>query len=66
MSFAISQINLEIVILSEAKDKYHTISHVCRIWSMMQMNLFKKTEIENKLMPTKGEREGRSKLEVWD
>lgn len=30
------------------------------------MNLFKKTEIENELMPTKGEREGRSKLEVWD
>ena len=36
---------------------------------MIQMNLLTKhrlTDIENKLMVTKGERRGRNKLGVWD
>ena len=41
------------------KDKSHVVSLIPRSYKMIQMNLFTKTEIENKLMITKGEiREG--------
>ena len=37
---------------------------------MIQMNLFanrnRLTDIENKLMVTKGEREGKDKFRIWD
>ena len=52
--------------------KRPSVSLVCGIESMTQMNLFTKqkqtpTHIENKLMVTKGERGwGRDKLGVWD
>jgi len=46
MSFAATRMDLEIIILSEIrqkeKDKYHMISLICRIYNMMQMNLFTK------------------------
>ena len=46
------------------KDKYHMVSLICGILKkMIQMNLFTKqkqpTDIENKLMVTKGKRAGR-------
>jgi len=46
MSFAATWMDLEIIILSEVcqkeKDKYHMISLICRIYNMIQMNLFTK------------------------
>ena len=46
MSFAATRMDLEIIILSEIrqkeKDKYHMISLICRIYNMIQMNLFTK------------------------
>ena len=46
MSFAATRMDLEINILSEIrqkeKDKYHMISLICRIYNMIQMNLFTK------------------------
>ena len=43
------------------KDKYYVISLVCRIQKIIQINLYTKqrlTDIENKLMVTKREKEG--------
>ena len=46
MSFAITWIYLKIIILSEVsqkeKHKCHTISFICRIQNMAQINLFMK------------------------
>ena len=64
MSFAATGINLEIITLSQVsqteKDKYMML-HVCGILKKkIQRKLFTKrnrlTALENKLMPTKGER----------
>ena len=53
------------------RDKYHIISLIYGIlkkdtnkWTYLQ-NRNRLTDIENKLMVTKGERSGRDKLEVW-
>ena len=62
--------DLEIIIRSEVsqieKDKYHKISFIYGI-QKNDINLFTErdrlTDIENKLMVTKG---GRDKLGVWD
>ena len=62
--------DLEIIIRSEVsqieKDKYHMISFIYGI-QKNDINLFTErdrlTDIENKLMVTKG---GRDKLGVWD
>ena len=43
------------------KDKYYVISLTCRIQKIIQINLYTKqrlTDIENKLMVTKREKEG--------
>ena len=44
------------------RDKCYMISLTCVIWKIIQMNVYTKrnrlTDIENKLMVTKGEREG--------
>ena len=65
MSFAVTWMDLEIIILCEAeKDKNH-IALICGITFKKQMNLFiKLTEIENKLRVNKRERRGREKLEA--
>ena len=46
MSFAVTWMDLEIIILSEVsqteKDKYHKISLICGIEKMIQMSLFTK------------------------
>ena len=65
--------NLECIMLSEVsqkkKDKYHMISH---LWNLKNdINKFTyQTEIgsqtENRVIVTKGEREGRDKLEIGD
>ena len=59
---AATWIELEIIILSEVsqmeKDKYHMISVICGIWKNATNELIYKTDstdIENKLMVTKGE-----------
>ena len=51
------------------KDKNHMISLICRILKNYINELItkqKQTHIENKLMVSKEEREGRDKLGVWD
>ena len=53
------------------KNKYRMISLTCGIfkkrykWTYLQ-NSNGRTDIQNKLMVTKGERGGRNKLGVWD
>ena len=58
MPFAATWLDLEIITLTEDKDKYHMISVICGIWNMMQMisftNRSRLTDIENKLLITKG------------
>ena len=55
--------DLEIIILSEVsqkdKDEYHMITHIWNLkkWTYLQ-NKNRLTDIENKLMVTKEEREG--------
>ena len=65
MSFAVTWMDLEIIILCEAeKDKNHIVL-ICGINFKKQMNLFiKLTEIENKLKVNKRERRRRDKLEA--
>ena len=66
MPFAVTWMDLEIIILCETeKDKNH-IALICGIKKKQkQMNLFiKLTEIENKLKVNKRERRGRDKLEA--
>ena len=68
--------NMEIIIINEVsqteENKYQMIALTCRIQNMKQMNFYlqnrnRLTEIENKLMVTKGEMGwGRDKLGVWD
>ena len=70
MTFVATQIELEIVILSEVsqeeKARYLVISLIYGIQNMTQMNLQNRNRlrgIENKYMLTKGEREGRDHQE---
>ena len=65
MSFAVTWMDLEIIILCEAeKDKNHIVL-ICGINFKKQMNLFiKLTEIENKLKVNKRERRRTQKLEA--
>ena len=78
MPLAATWIDLEIIIVSEVsqteKDKYHMISlYMWNLkkkrykWTYLQ-NRNRPTDIdrENKLMVTKGERQGRDKLGGWD
>ena len=64
MPFAVTWLDLEIIILSEVsqteKDKYHTISLICGILKKKKdiNKLIYKTDIENELMVTKGESGG--------
>ena len=48
--FAVTWINLEIIILSEVSrketDKYHMISLICEILKIIQMNIFKEQKQE--------------------
>ena len=47
MPFAATWVDLEIIILSEEKDKYHIISLTCRLFKkIIQINLFTETERE--------------------
>ena len=70
--FAVTWIDLEIIILSEVRHRKANIIwyHIYVGSKKIQMNLFTKqkyTDIENKLMVTKGERMGvMDKLGVWD
>ena len=70
MPFAATWMDLDIIILSEVNqtDKYHMISHIWNLkkwykWTYLQSRN-RLTNIENKLMVTKGERRG-WKLGVW-
>ena len=58
----------EIIILSEI-NKYHMISLICGIQNMAEMNLTTKqsrfTDVENRLVVTKGRGRERHGLGVW-
>ena len=65
MSFVAKWVGLELIILSEVsqveKDKYHMISLICGILKKRYKRTYlrnrnRPTDIENKLMVTKGER----------
>ena len=49
MPFAVTWVDLEIVILSEVKDKYRTISLICGILKNGTNELIFKTEIESQM-----------------
>ena len=75
MSLAGTWMNLEIIILSEVsqteKNKHHMISFICKTLyvendaddTYLPNRL---TDLENKLMFTKGEIWGRDKLGIWN
>ena len=74
MPFAATWMDLEIIILSEvsrtAKDKYHLISLICRIFKNDTNELIYKTErdsqsLKTKLLLPKGKGGGRNKLAIW-
>ena len=72
MPFAATWMDLEIIILSEISQRQiscditYMESKIWYKWTYLQ-NRNRLTDIENKLMVTKGERqEGRDKLGVWD
>ena len=72
MPFAATWMDLEMIILSEDRE-WQIPYHITHMWNLKkskgQMNLFTKqklTETENKLMVTKGEREERDNLGIWD
>ena len=63
----------QIIILNELSQRQisYDITYMCSLLKMIQMNLLQRrnrlTDIENKLMVTKGGRNrGRDKLEIWD
>ena len=74
MPFAATWMDLEIIILRKVsqteKDKYPMILLICGILKNNTNEFIYKTnrltDIENKLMVTKGERKRRDKLGVWD
>ena len=61
MPFSATWVDLEIIIVSEVnqekKDKYHMLSHMWNLGTYLQ-NRYRFTDIENKLVFTKGERGG--------
>ena len=64
MPFAATWIPLQMMILSKVnqkeKDKYHTLSLICRIKKMAQMNLWNRIMyIKSRLVVVKGGRAGR-------
>ena len=75
MPFVATWMDLEIIILSEVKsDRERQISYdITSMWNLKKwykwtylQNRNRLTDMENKLMVTKGERGGRDKLGVWD
>ena len=75
MPFAATQMDLEIIILSEVsqteKDKYHMISLVYGILKVNTMKLFSKQKQTHRLRKQtygyqRGRGEGKDKLGVWD
>ena len=70
--FAATGMDLETIILSENREGQipHDVTYMWHLKKLkVQMSLFTKqrlTETENKLMVTKGEREGRENLGIWE
>ena len=58
MPFAAARTDLEIIILSEVKNKYHDIAYMCNFKNSTSELIYKTnriTDVENTLVVTKGE-----------
>ena len=74
LPFTTTWMNLEGIMLSDISqtetDKYSMLSLICGVQKIKQMYMQKRntlTDIENKLVVTSGEREGRrGKIEIWN
>ena len=73
MSFMLTQMQLEIIILSDVRQRKKNTTYITDRWNLKKgytrtylQNRNRLTNIGNKLMVTTGESEGRDKLGVWD
>ena len=67
LSFAVTWMNLDTIILSEVSQTNAIIYDMTYMWKIIQMNLYTKQKWTYKFMVTKGERKGRrDKLGAWD